>query len=769
MSMKKKIRRAFDAATPNVLDRVLQECPQQDQPIQKSARKTVPHWVKETAATAAALALLIGICGGTIRFGLDGFRAGSTEPTESTPGTTGATETPTESTDPTGYDVSDSEVDFDALPDHCKTLIDPQWDETSEMNTAAAYVTELNEVIVYHIEIQHSGYWYYFDFDAYTAELVDIGLIPCDCIKEGYISQNVVREILNLAHSIQIGDDAEFVLTDDYTGTYYAVFPFGTSLSSSAFYVNAYSGEILDLTDPDAVLSKALIRDVALAYADAEMEDVRYLDICTLAEEEKYYVVEIIVDTNLYAVSVNYNGTVLDCKAEQTNYTQWTDVMVWQDARDIALEDLGITLRQITGLEFSYNDVNCQYAFSFEDTDSYSYHTVVDNRISPNQATDSVLRSFGIYSRDEAQDLTCEYDDSDEADPRYNITFIKEGYLYFISMNAITGQWANWDRTLLNQDDSIIPDENDIEFAGTSEDGLPIIDGISANDSANGFYWDHDGSTVLSIHNGTPELLSINEESISLTHDGKTYNIDFKWCTNAGQIGVYSIGTPSVESIVGNDQYVVITVYGDYHSQYSYLMDLQAKEIIDPFKNADTSTLSRISRFVFSPSGEAALLHSENGLYYLNISTGKLVTVTELTGFSGEFGVTFVDDQWLAITEIASLSEYTGYADCTLFNLTDGSTRTVYDDTPSDVLSDYYGMQFFGRIHVHKHNSEVCVIDCLSGTHAGIGLPDAHTIQACSPDSFLLETFAEDDIIYLVKADGTVTPVCVFGQVYYYV
>lgn len=370
MSIKKKIRRAFDAATPDVLDRVLQECPQQEQ-APAPVRKSVPHWFKEAAATAAAFAFLIAICGGTIWFGLDRAQSGSDDPTDPTP-------TTTEPTDPTGYDVSDSDVDFDALPDHSKTLIDPQWDETSDMNMAAAYITELNGVIVYHIEIQYNGYWYYFDYDAYTADLVDIGLIACDCIKEGYISQDVVREILNLAYSIEIGDDAQFVLTDDAGGAYYAVFPFGTSLSSSAFYVNAYSGEILDMTGTDAELPKTLIRDVALAYADVKMEDVRYLNICPLAAEEKYYLVEIIVDTSFYTVSVNYDGTILDVKAEQTDYTQWTDVMVWQDARDIALAELGLTLSQITGLEFSYNDVYYQYTFSFTSSNGDSYHTVVD-------------------------------------------------------------------------------------------------------------------------------------------------------------------------------------------------------------------------------------------------------------------------------------------------------------------------------------------------------------------------------------------------------
>lgn len=370
--------------------------------------------------------------------------------------------------------------------------------------------------------------------------------------------------------------------------------------------------------------------------------------------------------------------------------------------------------------------------------------------------------------------LTCEYDDSNENDLRYHISFTYKGYAYTISMNATTGERAYISRTPANPQDLIVPDEHDIEIVGTTEDGIPIIDNISINDSSGGFFWDHDGSTVIGVHTGEPEFLAIHEESITLTHDGKEHTVIFKWCTNAGELGVYRVDYGSspdlyVYSISGNDQYVLLDISGDYQSSYSYLLNLSTMEITDPLEKVDVSQLNTHSiRYEFSPDCKAALLHFADDTYYLHIATGELLSLREATGLEDSFGTSFVNNDLLAIHNITMTDEYNGTADCLLYSLTDGSMQTVYTDTPADPLSDYSGMMFFGRLQVHMHNRRLCMIDCLSGSHSEIDLPSCNHIQRFTSDMICIEPF-ENSNVYLIGPDGSVTHVFTYGQIFSYV
>ena len=57
-----KIRKAFEHATPNILDSVLSDCQEQKGTINMTERKT--NWNKKLIAVAAALVLVIGLGGG---------------------------------------------------------------------------------------------------------------------------------------------------------------------------------------------------------------------------------------------------------------------------------------------------------------------------------------------------------------------------------------------------------------------------------------------------------------------------------------------------------------------------------------------------------------------------------------------------------------------------------------------------------------------------------------------------------------------------------
>ena len=107
MSMKKKLRKAYENAAPDVWGRVAQACVEQEPPAQtvapshRFAHGRFPHWLTETIGTAAAVVFLIGVIGGAawLMTGNGGPNSG-VDPTEQTNLPTETTR-PVETTEPT--------------------------------------------------------------------------------------------------------------------------------------------------------------------------------------------------------------------------------------------------------------------------------------------------------------------------------------------------------------------------------------------------------------------------------------------------------------------------------------------------------------------------------------------------------------------------------------------------------------------------------------------------------------------------------------------
>lgn len=101
MSMKNKIRRAFEQAQPNVLDRVLKNCPESNSAVPIRKKKRLSDRAVEWIATAASLALLIGaVTAGVLYFrsvygdNLSDSSSGDTLQASQPPKSTAATEAP---------------------------------------------------------------------------------------------------------------------------------------------------------------------------------------------------------------------------------------------------------------------------------------------------------------------------------------------------------------------------------------------------------------------------------------------------------------------------------------------------------------------------------------------------------------------------------------------------------------------------------------------------------------------------------------------------
>ena len=387
---------------------------------------------------------------------------------------------------------------------------------------------------------------------------------------------------------------------------------------------------------------------------------------------------------------------------------------------------------------------------------SNTYHT-----ISPDKALDLVLRSAGGSAG--VQSLECSYDDTDPDDRRYNISYVKNGYKTKISMNVSTLEYARHQSTPANPETLIVPDANDLEILQNTENSIPTIANIDHNRSHSGFIWDADGSSAISIHNGVPEVLTVQQATGTLVHNGTEHVFAFSWCTNAGQIGIYRLGFPTspdvyLYPITGSDRYIMLDVSGDYQTRYFYLLDLATMEILDPLSSLDEALKDHISGVDFSPDCRSALVNTKKGTFFLDTATGQISTIQEMTGIAESVSASFISNTQLNITSLKRTDDYEGYATSWIYDLADGSLTTCYENLFIFALTDDCLMEKHGRLHIHSHKGAICVIDCFTGKHSAADLPDFNWSEPVGEGCFLVHTFS-DNYVYLVKADGTTIPV----------
>lgn len=103
--MKKKLYKAFESATPDVMDKVLKACPAPEKGTtgERPAYETDWLWYRNALSTAAAVLLLVGVCGvgvWMLATGRQSAMVDTTDPTHHTQPTTEQT-LPPETTEPT--------------------------------------------------------------------------------------------------------------------------------------------------------------------------------------------------------------------------------------------------------------------------------------------------------------------------------------------------------------------------------------------------------------------------------------------------------------------------------------------------------------------------------------------------------------------------------------------------------------------------------------------------------------------------------------------
>lgn len=262
MRMDQKIRQAFRRATPNVLSSLPQE---HAAPAKK--KKQIRTRVLEFAATAAALALLVGMVGGTVQYVRSQYGSGDTGPLHGTT-TPSDTETnyfvvpvetypgeildrPTNTLPPADIDIIGDQEFADWLKTYVCELI--YWADEVQTESLPEVTVTTEDGLLFLAQASHRGYEYVFSFDS-VGELVDISIPLCDCIKDGYISLGVAEQIA-LLRARQLGSCVlwtSFLETAENNPPCWLVAVQSTDgLWAAEYRINARTGVLMNATEPE--------------------------------------------------------------------------------------------------------------------------------------------------------------------------------------------------------------------------------------------------------------------------------------------------------------------------------------------------------------------------------------------------------------------------------------------------------------------------------------------------------------------------------------
>lgn len=301
MRMKNKIRRSFNSAAPDVLGSVLQELPEQKSAPTARPMPTSPKTsrFREFAATAAALALLISMIGGTAWYfdNYSGPDTGNTNPTAPT-GDPGITQ-PSDTTPPNEplRDIYVEDLDYWA-----ENILYP-WYLRDFDYMEPEVKTPLSTVCtdsVYVLKKTMGSYSYEFHFDAWYGNLVAILVVGgSDNTVNSFIPESVAKAIalLNMGDyennfSSQLYKVTIQLVRTGSSGYYCISITSETELYIRPYYINARTGELLalgdevepgytvgpvpteDTTPPDGLIPEDMAIEFALEYANVDEANI---------------------------------------------------------------------------------------------------------------------------------------------------------------------------------------------------------------------------------------------------------------------------------------------------------------------------------------------------------------------------------------------------------------------------------------------------------------------------------------------------------------
>ncbi len=418
--MKNKIRRAFDATKPNVLNRVLEDCSGDDKstPAAPQKKKKLSDRAMQFIATAASFAILISAAFGGFAYLRDRFdgqdRPGDKDQLSSRPNSFWGFLSPGQ-TDPT-MDIEPVEplptVDYDSseegLVNRAMSIAIPP---TQSYAPAYTFTEEGNEYV---IRIPSHGIAYTFRFSTANGALLAI-----EVADDGTNSSTETSTITEAAAAwialldldpehYSITQHAEYSVSLLQGMVDYVDKPGGlvecylvdvTHGGRFNYYVNVHTGEIMyvaeiEITTPVGIISPVEAQKIALA--DLELEQGRsecYLIGCELIGD--YYCVttcctddspegaDMALITYRYYVDA-YTGHITDiCKG----LSQWSEAM--------AVKVAGAYADEMTGGNYAVLD--CEYIFR---SGLISYYKVSLELMVPGGNQTVTIQVYELYGTD---------------------------------------------------------------------------------------------------------------------------------------------------------------------------------------------------------------------------------------------------------------------------------------------------------------------------------------------------------------------------------
>lgn len=490
MNTPKKIREAFENATPDVLDSVLSDCRLEKGTGIPGKDKKKGRRLLEFAATAAAVVLLFGMgagIAGLIGSGLTFSPAGqgnqdiddvpqfiSTNPNETEPqNTVGPI---------TSEEAKRIAVEFIGTQ--------PEGIILSSMPVAVGCeCDEADGRMIYEIDVHHGSWKYDVEIDAWTGEILDwereekIGNEL-----DGYVKMDAIAAARQyvMAENPSAGGEPYLYscIADTDTGGNVSFWKIKLAYNRKSYtmYVSQKDLAVSDVEVMDgyrdgdgnaaSLISKTKARDIALGDLGIPLDDVNYLDI-ELEDDSGYEIFEIDIAGafGAYAYSIDsVTGGILNRIGESGmelnhdyfDYDRYlTCAVSWRIARDKALEGADVPLSELTELEFdtlpvnstdyviSFSDGKGEYEcrihsgtgeilyFSEESCDADTEPTPPDGNIGLENAVRFALEYAGLTA-DQVLNLECEYNNEVNGNYHYEVSFHYGGYEYEIDVQAFS-------------------------------------------------------------------------------------------------------------------------------------------------------------------------------------------------------------------------------------------------------------------------------------------------------------------------------------------
>lgn len=278
---------------------------------------------------------------------------------------------------------------------------------------------------------------------------------------------------------------------------------------------------------------------------------------------------------------------------------------------------------------------------------------------------------------------------------------------------------------------------------------------ITYSYSSNGFLYDLGGQRAIAICDGTPISLPFEIINKKLNHNGWEIDLVFGVATYENAVAAMSYTEDcSVHPIVGSTRFLELILDGGY----TYLIDLQSGEILDPLAVLEQESAERLSFVNFSPDGQYAVIshHSGRVCVLLNCTTGEVTPLPYADDIYSIHGI-FLDETHILLTsafQVGTSNELTIHR--TRYDITTGTSTEHPEDNVLALLDDS------PMAYIYEDGLLV-IVDLLSGQRMKTNFHKQQIQWVFSCPNHRAAVIS-DGVLYLITEDGTAQTVCEVQQ-----